>query len=193
MRRWGEFSPQRFFAFPVHSVIVRYAPSVYSRHTLIRHLYQQVGHASTTGDDGLRTDLGQWQQHEGALVHARMRHFQTRSVNDLIAEQKQVEVEGARAVAFRAHATVPEFEREQLLQQVGGRKLSVEYGNGVDKVRLVGLAHWRRPIERGVQQQSRAGQAPQLLETLPHVPHRVFQVAPEPNMGDPGTEKLRHR
>jgi len=44
-------------------------------------------------------NLAQWLEDEGALVHARMRHFEPRGLDDLPSPQEHIEIERARGVS----------------------------------------------------------------------------------------------
>ena len=50
-------------------------------------------------------------------MHARMRHAQSRRVDDRVVEQQQVEIQGARCVMKIAPPPESCFNREQLIEQ----------------------------------------------------------------------------
>ena len=71
--------------------------------------------------DGIPGDLREWDQHEGSLVHSRMRDDQVRFVDDAVAIEKQIEVERARRVWFGPDsAELPLDAKEQLKEVFGG-------------------------------------------------------------------------
>lgn len=80
-------------------------------------------------------------------MHARVRHIQSGLMDDAIAQQQHVEVQATGAIALAAHAAMPRFQREQLLQQFPRRKRGSQQRNGVDEVRLVKFADRRRSVQ----------------------------------------------
>ena len=80
-------------------------------------------------------------------MHARVRHGQFQCVDALVAIQQQVQIKHARRIAKTALAAKLRLQRLQLRQQRQGGQRGVETGDGVDKVRLVGVAHWRGDIQ----------------------------------------------
>src|SRR6266571_8874292 len=66
---------------------------------LAAHAAQPRSGGAATGDRCRRRDVEQRTQHEGALVHARMRHDQAGLRKTAPPEEQQIEVEQARRVA----------------------------------------------------------------------------------------------
>ena len=94
----------------------------------------------------VRRDLQQRQQHEGALVQARVRHGQRRRSRRWSPIQQQVEVERARRVAVRPLAAVRQFDRLQRAPaERRRRQCGVEFDDRVDVVR----PRRRRPARCG--------------------------------------------
>jgi len=74
---------------------------------LAAHAAQPRSGGAATGDRCRRRDVEQRTQHEGALVHARMRDGQIGLGDACVAVQQQVEVERARRVRPAARAARP--------------------------------------------------------------------------------------
>src|SRR5215470_8527041 len=151
-------------------------------HGLIGKLCRKLRGASVTGNERLRRHLHQGNQHESALMHARMRHFQSRLVDHLAAEQEQVEIQRARAVRLAPHATMPRFQRQELLEQLAWRERGIEYRHSVDELGLVRLARWRRTIQGRVPDQTRLRQLRKLEDALLHLTYRIREIGPQADM-----------
>ena len=65
----------------------------------------------------LGRDLRERLQHETPLAEPRMRHDQSRLVNDLLAKQDQIQIERPRRVRIRALPPPLALDREQGVQQ----------------------------------------------------------------------------
>jgi len=148
----------------------------------------QIPDAPVPRYDRIRAYILKREQHEGSFMHARVGYLESGLIDDQVAQQQEVEVQRPGPVALAAHAAVPCFQGEQLLQQLARRKRGSQHGNGVDEVRLVPLADRRGSIKGGARDQLRAGQSAKLLERLTHVAHWIVQIAAKPDM-----RNLRHR
>src|ERR1700722_6716630 len=82
-------------------------------------------------------DFGQWSKHEASLVHRRMRNSQLFRVDDPVGEEKDIDIDDARAFsldALPAHFALDvENVRHQLLRSVPG----FESYRAIQKPRLV--------------------------------------------------------
>ena len=95
----------------------------------------------STGWISARRDLGQRLQHEQPLVQSRMRQRQLRIVADRVAVQEQIEVDGARAVAFRRAPGPGRFPRPAATRSsVVGGQVGAQLGDGVEVRPLSGRA-----------------------------------------------------
>lgn len=91
----------------------------------------------------LRSNLGQWNENKGALMHTWMRQLQRGRIQDYIAKEDQVEIEGAGAVGDAVAAVAAEIalDGQEAVKQRLGIKIGVECDSGVQKGRLVRVAH----------------------------------------------------
>lgn len=97
---------------------------------------------SMTRDHGLRRDFVERNQNEGALGHARMRNLQIGLTEAKVSQHQDIQIEGARAVAWaeRAVAAVLALEVEQRIEQRVRRKRRFEHDDCVEKSWLLGEA-----------------------------------------------------
>src|SRR5690606_23588255 len=65
-------------------------------------------------------DLGQRNQHEGALGHSRMRQREQWAVDAPVAVQQQIQIKGARGIAIGALPSGSQFELLHGTQQIRG-------------------------------------------------------------------------
>ena len=95
-------------------------------------------------------DLGEWDQDEGSLGKARVRDFESRLAEDEIAEEENIEVEGAGAVGDAGGAVTAEavFDCEQSAEQFSRRQIRFERENCVDKAGLAGEPDGSGGVER---------------------------------------------
>src|SRR3982074_2097415 len=90
---------------------------------LAAHAAQPCPGGAATRDRRRRRDVEQRTQHEGALVHARMRYDQARLRKTAPSEKQQVEVEQSRRVAPLASLSppaVPALDNPQVPQYRAG-------------------------------------------------------------------------
>jgi hypothetical protein len=92
--------------------------------------------SSSTTSYHLRRDLRKGLQDEGALVHGRMRHHQPGFIQDGIAIKQQIEIDGARAVAFIANPAQAAFDIQQHAQQLRGWQVGLHLGHPVEVLPL---------------------------------------------------------
>jgi len=80
-----------------------------------------------------------------------MRNLQVRFIDDEIAEEKDVEVEGARAVAKprRAVASKFVFDGQQRFEQRARRQLGFKRHGGIHEARLIGESNRLGGVQRG--------------------------------------------
>lgn len=107
-------------------------------------------------------DLMERDKNEGAFRQAGVRDFQIGLTDCEIAEEQDVEIEGARAVGDACGAVAAELllNGEQLLQQLRRLEIRFQHDDGVYKARLGGESNRLRRVER------RAGDdAPQGFKT----------------------------
>ncbi len=81
-------------------------------------------------------DLGQGLQHEQAGAKARMGYDEPWLVDDLVAEEDEVEVEGARRVPVGTDAPSCVLESLERGEQFPRRQLAFTDGRGIEKWRL---------------------------------------------------------
>ena len=155
---------------------------------LAGHFHEQRRQRAVAGDGEcgrkIARQFGQRHQHEGALVHARMRHHQRRRVVDeIVPVQKQVEVERARRVAVGPFAAVRLFDAVQRRQQGVRREVGVDGGDRVDVVVARGIDR-RGAVQRGRAQQAHPAAARQTLDGIEHVRTCVAEVGADADPGD---------
>jgi hypothetical protein len=92
--------------------------------------------ASPAGNHQLRSDLGQRQEHERPLVHARVRNGQAGFPDDFVAVEQQVQVERARRARERSLAARPRLGGEQLIEQLARGQPGFDLRDRVDEIRL---------------------------------------------------------
>jgi len=95
-------------------------------------------------------DLGEWDQDEGSLGKARVRDFESRLVEDEVAEEENIEVEGAGAVGDAEGALAAEvvLNGEKGFEERARRHIRFERENCVDKAGLAGEPDGRGRVER---------------------------------------------
>lgn len=107
------------------------------------------GAAAAGIDEGGR-DFRQGHEDEGALGEAGMGQLQAGLAEAEVAEEKQIEIEGAGAVgqAARAVAAVPGLDGEQAHEQSARGKAGLQGDDGVDEAGLVRDADRRGGVKR---------------------------------------------
>ncbi len=92
--------------------------------------------------DQLGSYLGQGLEHEAALVHAGMGKLEGWRVEDHVAVEEHIEVEGARAVGNAVGAVAAEavLNGQQSFEEGLGLEAGFEGDGGVEKLRLIGVA-----------------------------------------------------
>lgn len=90
------------------------------------------------GKDQAWIELRKRLEHEATLVQARVWHPQTGLVDDLVAEEKQIEVDRSRPEAGPV-AGAPELklDRQQALEKLARTELGLDSRRGVQEARLV--------------------------------------------------------
>lgn len=92
-----------------------------------------------SGEDKIRTDIGQWLQDKAACGQARMRQDEAGCVDDEFAAIKNVEIERPRGVpAAGSGASECRLETSELPEQVFGGERGVDFHHGVEKGRRAG-------------------------------------------------------
>src|SRR5574338_600485 len=151
---------------------------------LVAEACEQGEHPAVAGDLGFGGDLGQRLQHEGTLMHARMRHHQARLVDDRLAMQQQVEIHGTRRQVPGPRAPTFMLDRQQGVEQRARRQGGVHRDHCVDVVRVVvGHAHRRGVVERGARCDLRGGQGGDALERQLEGLRGVAEVRTEGDVG----------
>ncbi len=102
-------------------------------------------------DHEVGRDLHQRHQSEGPLHHARMRDFEVRLGDRLLAIEQYVDIDGARPEPHLAGAVAPEgvFNTEQHVQQLTRRQFGLHRHHQVEIRPLRHRPPGRRLIERG--------------------------------------------
>jgi hypothetical protein len=109
-------------------------------------LQQQFFHlCARSGVPRVRGYLIEGNKHESALSQAGMWNLKARLAHRQIAIQKNVQIQGARAIQNGADAVPSEvtFNGEQRIQQVAGAELCFDCGCRIQESRLVGIADGR--------------------------------------------------
>ena len=106
-----------------------------------------------------------------------VRHLQARQVEQLFAEQQDVQVERARTPAQVADAPLFQFDGLQGVEQVERRQVGVEGRHAVDEARLVGGAERVADIERRDGDQAGLGKPLEGIEGSLDLLARFGQVA----------------
>src|SRR5438552_13225789 len=122
------------------------------------------------------SDLQQGLQHEGALMHPRMRHDQSRAIEAGVAVKQEVQIERPWSVREAARAAMAVLDRLQLAEQLLGAELGFERRDGVDEVRLPGVPERRRAVERGAAGDARARQSFKFVERAADLRLRLLEV-----------------
>ena len=87
-----------------------------------------------SGEDKIRTHIGQWLQDEAACSHARMRQDESGRVGDQFAGVKDVEVEQSRGVpAADGGASEFRLEMDEVPEQTIGVERGAYFHHGVEK------------------------------------------------------------
>ena len=84
----------------------------------------------------IRRDLLERLEHEQALAEAWMRHRQAGRIDDGIAAENQIQIDGARRVWIGALAAEPLFDRQQHVEDRGGRQVRLPNHRRIEKHRL---------------------------------------------------------
>ena len=102
------------------------APELQALETDERAGADELGEFAAIGQaEAVWHQFGQGVQHEGAGVHVVMRYLQARHVDQLVAEQQDIQVERARAPTLLAHAALVIFDGLQGVEQ--GQWLDPKY------------------------------------------------------------------
>ena len=117
-------------------------------HALPADFGQQFFNAALSGDVERGSNVGQRNQDEGAFGDAGMGDGEARVMDDFLSVEEDVEVQGARAVFFRADASVCGFDGVQCGKQAAGRQGGVVGAYGVQEIGLFGDAEGRGAVER---------------------------------------------
>ena len=98
----------------------------------------------------MRGDLSERDEDEGAGREAGMRDFEVGLGDDLIAEEEDVEVEGAGAVAKAGCAVAAEFalDGEEIFEEGARGEVGFEGDDGVEEAGLVGETDGLGGVER---------------------------------------------
>ena len=98
----------------------------------------------------MRSDFVERNEDEGALGEARVGDLETGLGDDEIAVEKDVEVEGARAIGNGGGAIAAEFalDGEEGGEEIAGSKRGFEGEGGVEEERLIGEADGGGGVER---------------------------------------------
>ena len=84
-------------------------------------------------------ELGQWQQHEGALMHSRMRDFRALFLrHHHVVEGDEVEIDDPRPPTFPADAPKGRLDPMQNAQKGTRRQFGFNTGNAVNEPGLIG-------------------------------------------------------
>ena len=98
----------------------------------------------------LRYDFGQRLEHECPFSQARMRQHQIRFGGHGVADQQQIQIEGARRVEIGALPPSLAFDCEQLFEELARRGIAGANGHRVQIPRLrVGYADGIGFVDRG--------------------------------------------
>ncbi len=102
------------------------------------------------GSTTLGCDFSERDEDEGTLRQAGMRNFQTGFGESEIAEEENVEVEGARTVGYGARAIAPEeaLNGEKSLKKWMRCEIGFKCDDGVKEARLIGQADGLSGVER---------------------------------------------
>ena len=130
------------------------------------------------------SQLRKRQQHEGALVHARMRHRQPGLMND---RDRRTAADRDRACAphWAPSARGPAALRaaSKASSSSHRRELGAQRRHGIDEIGLIGLADRGAAIQRRAREQLRARQdATSASNGLAQLLPRIFEIAPEPDV-----------
>lgn len=138
----------------------------------LRERPRQIRRAATACDVEVRGDLRERHHHEGALVHARMRHREAGLAQRDLSVQQQIEIQRPGAVGNVPDAAVRTLDREEGLEQRARRKPGLDAGDRIDEVRLVCVTYRRRPVQGRARDQTRGGQGGQRAERGLHLSQR---------------------
>src|SRR6185436_4008966 len=130
---------------------------------LIAAACEQRRHFAVARDGGLRRDFGERLQHEGALVHARVRYGEARRGDDCIAVEQQVEVERARGVGKRTLPAVLLLNRLEIFKQLLSRQPRIDFHDLIEKLRLVEITDGGSPVQARYGGEAGAGQGFEFL------------------------------
>ena len=85
----------------------------------------------------------QWDEHEGSLVHSRMRDGQLSMVDLPIGVKKDVDIDLARTPAESGRAPHPFLDPLEESQQCPGSEPGFGFDHLVEKFSLLGVSPWR--------------------------------------------------
>ena len=139
--------------------------------------WQVVRQGAHTRQLEIGGEIVQGNQDECAPVHLRMGDLQTRTVNLLLAEQEQVEIQRAWTPVLTTLTPIAFFDSLQLVEQRVRIQRGVEHGNGIDIIRLAREAQRRRAIQRRVPDQLGVGKIVQLAKGEAQLACRPIQIA----------------
>ena len=108
---------------------------------------EHLGNTSYAGDHGIRRNFMQRRQYERTLVHTRVRKGQAVLMMDQITVQQQVQIQRARRVGKLAPPAVALLDFQERREQLARRKPGLEFGNGIDKIRLIYIADRRAAVK----------------------------------------------
>jgi len=106
------------------------------RHRSSRHRISPVGR-----------DLGQRLQYESPLSEPRVRHDETRCIDDFVVVQNQIQIECPRRTRVRAFATEALLDVEQRDENLSRRQRRLPHRRGVQENRLIADADRRRVMK----------------------------------------------
>ena len=156
-----------------------------ARDPLATHGGQMAACEATAGYRCRRVDIGEWTQHERALVHPGMRGRESRDADAPATEKQKVDVERSRRVAVRPATTLCALDPLQRGEKRTRAERRADQRDIVDVVglRFVGadggarVARRRRDDPRSRQPRNRA-QRPREL------PARVREIAAQTEMDE---------
>lgn len=117
----------------------------YGRALLLRQRRDKFhNRASRHGMSPIRRDVGQRNQNESAIRHARMRQNRRPGLHPAVVID-QIEIERARSILLATRASIRYFNRMQNVQQRGRRTICTNFNDGVyvRRIRWVGPSRSR--------------------------------------------------
>ena len=98
--------------------------------------------------DPFRRDVVQRREHERPLVHPRVRDLEVGLVDVLVAVEQDVDVQGARSPADRAHPILELLDAIADVEQLARREIGVDRDHRVEEVVLARTADRRGLVDR---------------------------------------------